>query len=67
MVGPQKDKYIFKIKWGVISLLNAGGLSINTVSPFTAYQRRLVMCIWVERGGDTTIKTLAMASYESGP
>ena len=41
---------------------------INTVSPFTAYWRRLVIRrIWVERGGDTTIKTLVIASCESCP
>ena len=40
---------------------------INTVSPFTACQRRLVTRIWVERSGDTTIKTLDIASCESCP
>ena len=67
VVGPQKVKYVFNIKWGVIFLLNAGSVSINTVFPFTAYQRRLVMGIWVERGRDTTIKTLIIASCESCP
>ena len=40
-------------------------LSIDMVSPFTTYQRRLVVRIWVERGGDATIKTLVIASCES--
>ena len=35
-------------------MFNACSLSINTVSPSTACQRRLVIPIWVERGGDTT-------------
>ena len=50
-----------------MSLLDAGSLSINTVSPFTAYQRRLVIRASVERGGDTTIKTLVIASRECCP
>ena len=48
---------------------------INTVSPFTAYQRCLVIhhiqvylrSMWVEGGGDITIKTLVIASCESCP
>ena len=67
VVGPQKLKYVFNIKWGVIFLLNAGSVSINTVFPFTAYQRRLGIRIWVERGGDTTIKTPVIASCQSCP
>ena len=30
-IGPPKVKYVFKIKWGVISLLNAGSLSARSL------------------------------------
>ena len=67
MVGPPNVKYVFKLKLGLISLVNAGSLSINTVSPFTEYQRHLVIPISVGRDGDTTMKTRVIASCESWP
>ena len=66
-VGPQKVRYDFRIKRGVMPFLSASSLSINTGFPFTAYQRRLVIPIWVGRGGDTTMKTLDIASCDSRP
>ena len=43
--------YLFQSCQGKVGVPNAGSLSINTASPFIAYQRRLVIRTWVERGG----------------
>ena len=62
----RKKSSIFQDKVGGCILVKCW-LSINTVSPVTAYQWRLVIRICVERGGDTTIKALGIASCESCP